>query len=137
MIVVDASVTNKLFLAGEEYYDKADLLFQAHNDGLEQITAPNLIFYEVANTLATKSAIPMIQMIKSLSKLYKLNLHIVDLSEEELKLSAKFAKKYKVSVYDASYAVLAKEKKCNLVTADAKFVEKVHLPFIKHLSAIS
>lgn len=137
MIVVDASVTNKLFLYSEEDHDIANLLFRAHSDQSEQIIVPNLIFYEVANTLATKTSIPQIQMTKSLSKLYKLNLNIVDLSEEEVKLSAKFAKKYKVSVYDAAYAVLAKQKKCKLITADTKFVSQVKLPFIRNLKDYS
>ena len=45
-----------------------------------------------------------------------------------------FSKKFRVSVYDAAYAVLAKEKGCDFYTADSKFVKAVNLPFVKHLS---
>lgn len=51
-----------------------------------------------------------------------------------IKKACQFSKKYGVSVYDAIYAVMAKEKKCNLITADDKFADKVNLPFVKKLS---
>jgi len=47
--------------------------------------------------------------------------------------SAIFSRKYKVSVYDAVYAVLAQDKGCVLITADSKFVDQVNLPFVKKL----
>ncbi|HBL52337.1 MAG TPA: PIN domain nuclease, partial [Candidatus Blackburnbacteria bacterium] len=51
--------------------------------------------------------------------------------------AVEISKKYEVSVYGASYVVLAKEKKCKLYTADAKFVSLVNLPFVKNLADYS
>ena len=43
------------------------------------------------------------------------------------------AKKHHVSVYDATYAVLAMENNCLLVTADSKFIEQMNLEFVMDL----
>jgi len=130
-------VINKLFLPNEEGHNTAQGLIQRHIQKSEEILAPDLLFYEVANTLVTKTAIPITIINKSLAQLDKLKLLIIHPTMEELKKIAKIAKTYHVSVYDSTYAVLAQEKGCNLVTADSKFVKKVNLPFVKHLSEYS
>lgn len=134
MVIIDASIANKLFFPLEEGHETVKMLFQKHMAGQEEMTVPDLIFYEVANTLATKSNIPQALMLKSLNQLYKSKLKICRLSDKEIKIAAAFAKKYKVSVYDASYAVLAQENKCFLITADKKFAKQVNLPFVKDLA---
>lgn len=135
MIVVDASVANKLFLPNEEGYKKATTLFQNHVEKAEEICVLDLLFYEVANTLTTKTAIPLTYVVKSLTKLYALQLHVFPTSEESMKEASKLAKEAHVSVYDASYVILAQEKNCNLITADKKFAAQVDLPFIKYLGS--
>lgn len=134
MIVVDASVINKLFLPLEENCREAKKILQKHLEKLEEIVIPDLLLYEVANTLATKTDLPPGRVTKSLHKLGSLNLQVYHFSIEDTVAAAKFAKKYKVSVYDATYTVLAQEKKCDLVTADAKFANQVKLPFVKTLN---
>jgi len=134
MIVLDASLINKLFLPYESGRDQVKVMVQNHLLGLEEIIVPELLIYEVANTLATKTDILLPQSLESLSQLCNLNLKIVAFSEEAMKRTIEFAKKYKVTVYDASYAVLAKQKRCDLITADEKFVKAVKLPFVKTLS---
>jgi predicted nucleic acid-binding protein len=133
MIVIDASVTSKLYLPHEEGYEKVKTIFAQHVANEERIVVPDLLFYEVANTLTTKSNIPLEQTVASLENLYLFKLVIVALSTKEMVATMKFAKNYHVSVYDASYAVLAEEKKCDLITADAKFVKQVNLPYIQLL----
>lgn len=137
MIVIDASLANKLFLANEPEHDKATEIFEKHSKKLEQILTPELIFYEVANTLATKTALPLTKVLEALLRLDELNLQIIHLTVKEFSEAVKMAKKYTVSVYDATYAVLAREKKCDLVTADIKFADQVNLPFVKKLSEYS
>lgn len=133
MIVTDASVINKLFLE-ETDRDKAKRLVINHTAGKEAIIVPDLLFYEVINTLAGKTLVPQARLDNQLPKLFALNLQIFHLSKKEFIEAARLARKYKVTVYDAVYAVLAKEKKCDLVTADEKFVEQVKLPFVKSLT---
>ncbi|MDO8487549.1 MAG: type II toxin-antitoxin system VapC family toxin [Candidatus Curtissbacteria bacterium] len=134
MVIIDASVINKLFLPNEEGHNTAQGIIQRHILKSEEILVPDLLFYEVANTFVTKTAIPLAKIIRSLAQLDKLKLLIIHPTMEELKKIAKFASDYHVSVYDATYAILAKEKSCDLFTADSKFVKKVNLPFVKHLS---
>lgn len=133
VIVVDASVVNKLFLPNEENYLQAEDVFERHVQKIDKILVPNLLFYEVANILVTKSHIPDSQVTKSLTDLGKYNLTVYQAAIEEITQIAKFARKYKVSVYDASYAVLAQENECDLITADEKFAKQVNLPYVKTL----
>lgn len=137
MVIIDASVVNKVFLPNEESHDIARQIIQQHLQKSEEISVPDLLFYEVANTLITKTSIPENKIIGSLAELENFKLLVIHPSIEELIKIAKFAGNYGVSVYDASYAVLALEKGCYLFSADSKFVTKVKLPFVKHLSEYS
>ena len=137
MIIIDASVANKLFLPNEEGYDRAGFIVQQHLMGKEKIIVPDLLFYEVANTLITKSSIPLSAALLSINDLYSLNLEIFHPSDKNMTTAARLAKKYHVSVYDASYAILAQEKGCDLITADSKFAKQVNAAFIKTLNEYS
>ena len=134
MVVIDASVISKLFLPLEENRQKAKEILRKHLQKLEEIYVPDLAFYEVANTLATKTIVPLAKVLKDLNKLDKFNFNVEHFSIEEVGKAAKIAKDKHVSVYDAVYAVLAQDKGCDLVTADAKFADQVKLPFVKKLS---
>ncbi|MBI4098112.1 MAG: type II toxin-antitoxin system VapC family toxin [Candidatus Levybacteria bacterium] len=134
MIIIDASVVNKLFLPNEVGRENALTILKKHIQKKDKIIVPDLLFYEVANTLATKTAIPPGQVAKSLSKLDKMDLIIFHPTLEDIGKAAIFAKKYGVSVYDAVYAVIAAEEKCNLVTADERFIAKTNLDYILNLN---
>ncbi len=137
MIIIDASVVNKIFLPNEEGYETAQEIIKNHIQKSEEILIPDLLFYEVANTLVTKSDIPIKRITESLEQLERLELFVSHPVVEDMIKIAKFASDYHVSVYDASYAVLALEKGCDFYTADSKFVKKVNIPFVKHLSEYS
>lgn len=130
MIVADASVINKLFLPNEEGHYKAKQILANHIEKKEEVIVPDLLFYEVANTLTTKTTIPLPYVFESLAKLYTFNFHTYKASAIYLSRAAKIAKDYHISIYDAVYAVLAKEKDCKLITADEKFVNQINLPYI-------
>ncbi len=132
--IIDSSVVFKWFSKGEFDRDLAVRLLNNHISKKIQLIVPDLIFYEVANAWATKSVLSIINVEANLSKLEEANLKVVQIDFKFIKQAVKFSKKYGVSVYDATYAVIAEEKECNLVTADNKFADKVNLPFIKKLS---
>lgn len=136
MVIIDASVANKLFLSNEEYHKEAKELIGKHIAGIEGVTVPDLLFYEVANTLATKTVIPQRQVVRSITKLYKLKLNVYHPVEVEVKAAARLAKQQRISVYDAIYAILAKRKRCKLITADERFVKQVNLRSVKSLSSL-
>lgn len=133
MIIIDASVANKLVLPHEEGHLKAKEIFRKHSDGIEQIISIDFLLYEVANTLVTKSAIPQVSVTRSLTTIYKTQIEIYHPTEEDVKEAAKLAKKYKTSVYDMLYAVVAKAHKTNLITADEQFIKQTGFNFVKLL----
>lgn len=134
MVVVDTSVAYKWFSPeNEELLQEAITLLKNSSD----ITAPDLIIYELANSWSTKTKLKTAQIKIFLKDLEETNIKIESVNFEIIRKAVDFSKKYHVSVYDASYAVLAQEKGCNFVTADSKFVKKVKLPFVKHLSEYS
>ena len=133
MIVIDASVVSKLFLPLEKYHQKSKEILRRHLQKLDDIIVPDLLYYEVANALATKASLPLVKILQDLSRLEIYNFSVEHLTIKNIQQASKLSKKYKVSVYDASYAVLAEEKNCELVTADEKFVKQIGLPFVKSL----
>src|SRR3989338_7314534 len=137
MIVVDTSVAYKWTDKNEGLREKAFAILKAHVHCKVKIIVPDLIFYELANAWATKTALKFPKIKSNLKDLEDSILQLAPLSFNGLEKAIKFSKKYHVSVYDASYAVLAQENNCDLFTADSKFVKAVNLPFVKHLSDYS
>ncbi|MEK7616822.1 MAG: type II toxin-antitoxin system VapC family toxin [Patescibacteria group bacterium] len=134
MIVIDASVVNKLVLSHEEGHDQAIKLFKNHIAAKVEIFIPDLLFYEVANTLATKAKISNWKMTNSLTKLYQMGLNIYYPTEIDIKVAARLAKSYHTSVYDMVYVVIAKRHKTTFITADRKFAELTNFKSTKLLS---
>ncbi|MGH7203921.1 MAG: type II toxin-antitoxin system VapC family toxin [Candidatus Levyibacteriota bacterium] len=134
MVIVDTSVVYKWFSKqNEQDREKALQILQAHLEKKEVIHVPSLILFELANVWATKTYLSLPKIKVFMKDLEQVNLTIIPVTFALLNQSIKFSKKYKVSVYDAIYAVLAQEKHCILVTADTKFVEKVALSYVKKL----
>ena len=92
-----------------------------------------MIFYELANAWATKAKLSFAVIRNNLKDLEDSNLTVEPLRFDLTRKAILFSRKYRVSVYDAVYAVLAQDKGCVLITADTKFVDQVNLPFVKKL----
>lgn len=137
MIVLDASVVTKFINTQEKESDIAEKLFQAHIEETEKILVPTLLFFEVANALATKSDLREEYIKRGLNLLYNANFVIHEVNQKDMIEAALLAKKYKTSVYDMVYAVLAKKNKTTLITADHKFADKVNFPFVQTLSRLN
>ncbi len=137
MIVLDASVVTKFINTQEKESDIAEKLFQAHIEEAEKILVPTLLFFEVANALATKSDLKDEYIERGLSLLYNANFVIYQVNQKDMIEASLLAKKYKTSVYDMVYAVIAKNKKVDLITADNKFANKVNFSFVQTLSKLN
>lgn len=135
MVVIDTSIVYKWTDKNEKLRENSLKILDAHLHNQIKIIVPNLILYELANAWATKTGITFSRIKSNFQDLEDTNLQIIPISFGIMEKAAKFSRKHKVSVYDASYAVLARENNCNLITADSKFVNKVNLPFVKHLSS--
>lgn len=135
MIVVDASIVMKWI---EEEKDTAIArAFQMnHLEGKEEIVAPQLLFYEIANTLSTKSFTTPSYIAAGLDLLSKMHLVVYKEEQEDILQAALLAREYDVAFYDMLYVVVAQKNACLLVTADERFVKKTEFSFVKLLSEI-
>ena len=125
--VVDASVGIKLFLA-EDLSDAADRLFsQLTVSPPARLYVPDLFYVECANILwkyARRFGYPpenARQDVADLRTLALVTVSTADLLEPALEL----ALAYEITVYDASYAALARQLGLPLVTADAPLARKL------------
>ena len=75
MKVVDASVIIKVLLT-EQDSEKAKQLLQ------EKVMVPEIMFVEVANTLATKTDFPVEKIEQGLDLVYKLELKVESTTQE-------------------------------------------------------
>ena len=135
-MIIDASVGSKWILRREADKEKALAILQDHINQKEIITVPDLFFYEIANTCATKTDFPYANLEESLKMLFNAHLNIIHADNKIVTESTLLAKKFRTSVYDMLYAVVAKKYKTILVTADERFVSHTKFPFVKALSQL-
>ena len=125
-LVIDASTAAKWFLE-EEDSDRALSLRDAHIDGRVELTAPDLIVYEVANAHALNynPRVANEHLTDRIQDLFDYDLDIVSPSAELSACTARTARELSVSVYDASYVALSDILATNLVTADRKLHDMI------------
>ncbi len=135
MIIIDASVAAKWLFKNEQDTKRAKEILESHIAGEDKIIVPDLFFYEIANMAVTKGYLSSQRTIHFLTKIYEAQLTVYSITESNVKEAAKLAKKYKTSVYDMLYAVVAKTQKTNLITADEQFIKQTGFKFVKPLKS--
>lgn len=125
MIVLDASVVLKWVFDDESDGDRAALLKDAHVSGHETVAAPDLLFYEIGNVLATKTRLSEAAIAEAFSLLWEFGLERFDLGSDEFQGSLALSRRYKITLYDAAYVELSRRLKCTFVTADKRLYEKI------------
>ena len=135
MVILDISLIYKWFIDEEpkEITNSSRLLLKNFLQGKEKILCPNLILYELGNILAYKNTFNKTDIDNIWQKFSNINLPLISPTQEFMKKCIDFSLQYHVTVYDASYAVLALEKNCILLTADNKLAKKINLPCVKLL----
>ena len=113
------------------------LVYLRHVEGKVEIMVPELFFYELSNTLITKTGVPENIAVNSLKNVVEAEFKIYHADSKDIIEVTKFAKKYNTSFYDMLYAVIAKIHKTILITADEKFIEKTKFSHVKLLSDYS
>lgn len=137
MVVIDTSVAYKWFSTEkEDHLSQALKLLEDHLHKKQIIIAPDIIIYELSNARTTKTKLSIENINTFLEDFEGIRIKIESVTFDLIRKAVDFSKRYHVSVYDASYLVLAKEKKCDFITADSKFVEKINLPFVKHIRQV-
>lgn len=118
MVVLDASVILKWFYE-EDGSDSAREYQHRHLRG-EPVHAPDLVLYEIANSLSCKSGVRPEYVQEALDLLKRTDIVIHWPSYDGIKESAEIASRLGITVYDASYLALSRELRLPLVTADKK-----------------
>jgi len=131
IIVVDASVAVKWFIAEENDHDSLELLKRPF-----EIHAPNLLFLELDNVLCKLIRRDLLSEdigfeIHDRILDFPIEIHpFPSLQEEALQLAVRT----KRSMYDCIYLSLAEALDCRMVTADRKFFESLQGgPMSRHL----
>jgi predicted nucleic acid-binding protein len=124
-LIVDASAATKWFVE-EVDSEKANLLKRAHETGRLQLAAPDLLVYEVSNALVYHPKMNLEDLTQGITRLLELDLDLIPPRADFAAETARIARKYAVSVYDASYIALADIVGTNCVTADEKLYRKLH-----------
>ncbi len=125
MIVLDSSVALKWIFADEEGAEHAERIRNEHVSAKNEIAVPSLFFYEVANVLATKVKLSPAEALEAFELISAFEFNVHELDSQEYLEALTLTMKHKISVYDASYHVLASRLGCRFLTADRKFWEKV------------
>ena len=132
--IIDSSVVFKWFVEEDvSSTKKARELLAEFEEGKITVLFPDLILYELSNILAYKKVLSDIETQEILKLFCLLPIKIYTPTSEFISKALEFARKYQVTVYDASYAVLAKEKKGIFITADKVFVNQVKESFVELL----
>ncbi len=134
MIVLDASVIIKWVLDDESQSHSALIYRDQHFAGINRIVVPELLFYEIANVLATKTPLSQEEAIEEFSLIVESELEGYSLGTKEFSEAIGLSKRFKISLYDSSYIALAAALKCEFITADVQLVSKVRgLSYVKLL----
>jgi predicted nucleic acid-binding protein len=125
MIVLDSSVALKWIFANEDGAKHAEQVRDDHISEKNEIAVPSLFFYEIANVLATKVKLSPEEALEAFELISAFEFNVHELDSFEYLEAMTLSMKHKISVYDASYHVLAGRLGCRFLTADRKFWEKV------------
>jgi len=134
MIVVDASIVLKWLMPHEPMAKGALAIRQGHVEGRQPCACPELLLYEVANVLITKSRLPLEEAAAGLALVLRDELIRYPFEEGDPAFALRLARDYSLSAYDAVYVALAKQLGCELVTADRRLSQRTrHLPWVTFL----
>ena len=137
MIVLDASVVIKFFLDEGPSSLKAMEYLRFHLTGRETVAAPDLMPYEVCNTLVFKSHLSDEKVSEGVTSLFSFELSLVPLELTDYLKAAHLARRFHTTVYDAAYVHLAEKLHCDLITADEQLWQKTQaLPFVRLLKNV-
>ena len=122
--VVDASVAIKWFSDEEGSIDARDFL-RRHVEGKIQLTAPDLLLYEVGNALARGKQLDAESIEDALSFILTSGIRLFSLVDDTMHLAVKMCDKYRLTFYDAAYASLAADLDVPLLSADSKSHQRI------------
>ena len=125
MIVVDASVAIKWFVAGEPLVDEAERVLGEIQEDPSSYVVPDLFMNELLAVLCRLPESDPSKVKEALALVEALGMKRVGNGHELLALAAEFAGRFRLSGYDALYVALASLVGGEWLTADARAVRRV------------
>jgi predicted nucleic acid-binding protein len=122
--VVDASVV-LAWLLRDPVSQPFQQILDDHITGRDPAVAPELLWYEVANVLARGTDLGAEAATEGYARFEALEVETYGLGPTEYDQALRFALRYRITVYDASYLALAQALGVRFVTADRKLARKV------------
>ena len=124
-LVLDASIIVKWFCE-EEYTDIAlrirDRFFGRELD----VVVPDLMFYEVSNAIRYNMVLSMEEKLELIEDIYSTDFDVVSSTKEILSEAMDSALDTDTTIYDNVYLAVGRFKKCNLITVDKVFRNKIN-----------
>ena len=117
--VIDSSIAIKWFVE-EHDSDEAVELLKRLNEKQVNVIVPDLILYEIANSLRWNSKFNQDDVEEALRDIAGFGFQILAQTSELINSAIVIAYATKCTVYDAVFIALAKMYGCALVTADQK-----------------
>jgi len=121
--VIDASVAVKWF-SKEEGTQAALKVREDHVDGRRSLVAPDLIVYEIANALRFKPGFDQEKVARAVEDLLDLQMDLITLSKELLRICSELAYRYEITIYDSCYLALGELLGVEVLTSDKQFYEQ-------------
>lgn len=139
-VVLDTSVIFKWSRqpSEEPLVPQALVLLDQYLSGEIEIHVPDLLFYELGNTIKQKSDLLQGSAETIVRDVFALGLtvHMLDMALAMGTLRTAIA--YDVTFYDATFIALAQSVRGNLITADRKLHHKLRaLPFVRFLGDVN
>lgn len=123
---VDASVSARWLIPGEEYETQAVKLRDDYAEGRIELYTPSLLIFEVLNALwktVERGMMKAEDAVVMCEAFVKVTPKLVSLDFEDLKNALEAAMMKHISFYDASYIATALKTKSTLITADKSLFE--------------
>jgi predicted nucleic acid-binding protein len=122
-IVVDASVVVKWFVE-EQSTKQALALAEDYEKRRIDLRSVQLMPFEVINALRYNPELGETEVESAGEALTRLGVALHPILKDIHALSLRYAYRYGLTIYDASYIALARSLGCDLYTADRKLIEK-------------
>jgi predicted nucleic acid-binding protein len=124
-LVLDASVIVKWFCE-EEYTDIALRIRDSFFVGELTVVVPELMFYEVSNAIRYNGVLSMEEKLELIDDVFSMDFDVVASNKEILSEAMKSALDTDTTIYDSVYLAVGRFKRCNLITADRAFRDKIN-----------
>ncbi|MDE2180334.1 MAG: type II toxin-antitoxin system VapC family toxin [candidate division NC10 bacterium] len=138
-LVLDTSVIFKWSRQPHEepLVPQALALLDQYLSGETDIRVPELLFYELGNTIKQKRHLLYGSEETILRDVFTLGLTVHRLDMTLAQETLRIALEHDVTFYDATFIAVAQSVRCNLITADRKLHQKLRaLPFVRFLGDV-